>query len=618
LSQNEHSKDGPLSVTILTSDVSLLLDVDVESHLRGLGGFLDRVERHFQDAKFQTIRIAILRGKTVPIDASGYIPVKPDPSETDEINDAYCHRAPQVSELLKRLQEQIESKSEELFKRIRSQILFDAKMVARMDVQVFSVDSKYGYHTLLQKVSQDAVSRQPSGSSQTLRLSLPETEDFDACIVAMQASYKIMPFRLDSVLSTSLYRDLEILSRSELIALQLSPIESIDASLMYGVPISIRSGLAENTDQHRENLLILQSILKTLANKDCALFLSAKLPDDIDDHPDNYLFQESQDQMYVLLPELLGSKAGPPTFNGVIFRVALADHILKPSSGEEARQHCIDNQNGETNEYLEFVETSLDSLDCSPFNPLLMTQGKNVDENDTVSPEKKKVTWQEDCIQAHHKELEPTDTREPSNQPSAEEIWNDNSGIGMIMTEKKKHTDKSNSATLDDRNAERNAVIRKTLDVDAYLPTVDCVGTADDQNQDEEAKRDFNTKAEEDSVDTIAPGGDGADEIGSNDDDSDDDSSDDIEESEDDWSASMNATAKPKRKPTEVLPAGSQLKKSDLEDGEQEWMQEFEEEREDAEDEGYDDDSSSPFSSSSSSSDESARESPSFGKFEYS
>jgi hypothetical protein len=455
MDHTEGYKGDALCLTIVTRDGTFLLDTNEEAYDHGLDNFMSTIEPYFSTNNLQTIRIAVVTEKSVPKDISNYgkIPCYNGNDVGGRNETSQIHR-PQIAKLMKKLQRKVDEKGEETFKQNRSQIQFDSKLVPRIDIRIVLVDSRNGFHQLLQAVSKDTITSFPQGWSRTLHLALPETADFDSCIVAMQASYKIMPFRLDSMLAMKLYYDLELISHSELNVLQLIPTESIDASLLYGVPIFLRSSLAKTTDQHRENLLILQAMIKTLAKKDCALLLSsAFLATDQADATSNNLFQKRENQLFLLMPEVLGSKVGPPTCNGVLFRIARADHMLDEETVDGANQgiHSFDMREGETSEYDECVEMSLESLPCSPLNPLYINESETSTRLHSFSSlENKKVTWEEDQKQTNHEAKEllkivrtRTVSSPRSKNSTADKIWNDNSGIGLIMNEQMEHGETS-------------------------------------------------------------------------------------------------------------------------------------------------------------------------------
>jgi hypothetical protein len=605
-------------VTIVTCDISFLLDTDEEAHLRGLDDFMATIEQYFSKDQLQTIRIAVVMGKAVPIDASSFRMTPCSNGKEVDKDESYQVRTSQLSSLIKNIQRRIEEKLEETFKRNRSQIQFDSKLVPRMDIRLLLVKGRNGFHQLLQVVSMDNITAFPYDWSQTLHLALPETVDFDSCKVTMQASYKIMPFRLDSALTMSLSHDLELISRSELQALQLIPTESIDASLLYGIPISLRSGLAKSTDQYRENVLMLRAMLKTLAKRDCALLLSSTfLAIDQTETAKSNLFQERENQYYILMPEILGSQVGPPTYNGVLFRIARADHILDPDTVDGAQKgiHSLGMTNGETSEYDEYVEMSLESLSCSPLNPLFIRQSEASAPMHTFSSlERKRVTWKEDRTRTSDATYEvlkgnvysKTVSTPRSKDLTVDKIWKDDSGIGLFMCEKKE---------LEKESPDRKELIEKQVN-DESVSIFDSCGGSDanisvrelqrhpaqaikyDQGCGNEHRYDIlaeNCARKDSDIDeTKEPNGhipDGH------------ESSDGIEDS-DDETALLDTTGKSKRKPTEVAPPDSLLHVSSKDFGETEWTQE-------------DTGESSPSSSSSLTSEKSADGKSPIGKFEY-
>ncbi|KAL3931752.1 MAG: hypothetical protein SGARI_004130, partial [Bacillariaceae sp.] len=376
-------------------------------HHEGIDKFIESVEPLFGDV-LQAIQIVFVSGTAVVTSASDSMQddSMPNPSpvnENDGTNESmemlFEERSKRISLLITQLQQRIDAKAEELFLQNRSQIQFDSKGVSRMDITLSSIDSKVGFHRLLQTWTRESLAARTQSSNQTLRLKLPETAEFDACVVTLQASYKILPFRLDSSITTFLLVELEKLSRASLEIVQLTPIDSIDASLLFGVAIELKAGMTDSTNEHAQNLMLLQSMYKTLASKDCALLIRAT-------HPRESGASFAQDaQYFVLLPELIGSTAGKPTANGVLHRISCGDYLMGQDTLNDTHRVMQTDEQME-NPFEECVEASLEALDCSSFNPLSFRSfHTNVDKATEPSVaeasgtvERKKVTWGDECV----------------------------------------------------------------------------------------------------------------------------------------------------------------------------------------------------------------------------
>jgi hypothetical protein len=470
--QNDASSPVPLCVTILSSDISSLLETSHEEHQDGIDSFMDDVEGHFGHL-LQAMRIVFVTGTTVIVSTTDLV----DAMQTDEMppscNDfaensesaetLFNARLRQISLLINKIQRRIDSRIDDHFRQNRSKIQFDSKTVSKMDVTLSSIDTKLGFHRLLQSWSQEILSACPQSNHQSLQIQLPETIEFDACVVRLQASYKIFPYRLDSPRTQQLLSELEKLSRAELKIIQMTPIDSIDASLLLGIGIGLRAGPTDSAEEHTHNLMLLQSLFKTLASKDCALLIRATYPLDVEGS--GTVITVAQDvQYFVLMPELLGSKTGKITTNGVLHRIACADYLVEQNAVHHSEQ-AFQTDVPQENPFEECVEASLEALVCSPFNPLSFLSfagdfDQEVELPSAVSPliENKKVTWKDDTI---YKDKTVTHTTSSVKLCLAEtfdkainlgtngkdltetsNFWMDDSGVGLLLKEEGKQMGK--------------------------------------------------------------------------------------------------------------------------------------------------------------------------------
>ena len=173
--------------------------------------------------------------------------------------------------IVKIMQQYIKKKVETDFEMNRSRIQFDSKFAGkdlRMNIRFSVVNSALDFQSLRQKWSRDSVDAATKvlcgQSSPVISFRLPETTYFDSCQLSFSAYYKNMPFRLDSSRANALYDDLELLGRAHFEVLQLVPMPSIDASLIYGVAIGLRAA-----EKDFEKQILVASLLKNLGIRDC-------------------------------------------------------------------------------------------------------------------------------------------------------------------------------------------------------------------------------------------------------------------------------------------------------------------------------------------------------------
>ena len=327
------------------------------------------------------------------------------------------------ADIIKTMERYIETKIKADFEMNRSRIQFDTKFIetqSRMNISFSVVDSAIDFHSLCQKWSRDSIlaatavnTGQPSPE---ISFQLPETTNFDECYLSFSTYYKNMPFRLDSSHAKQLYVDLELLGKAKLEVLQLVPFPSIDASLIYGVTIGLRAAYEDDEKSHHEKTSLVQSLFKTLATRDCALLLCS-MEDPSNENTnfrdrigtsdgDGGLFHSSEESQYFLLmPEFVVSQSGAasPT-NGVLRRIASVDHILEETCAVDILNSpdLLYSEGGNTsrpreNPFSEFVEASLDCLNCSPLNPWIQGRlEKGISTSSTMDAQKQEISRKAD------------------------------------------------------------------------------------------------------------------------------------------------------------------------------------------------------------------------------
>ena len=274
-------QDDPLNITLLTNDVSFLSDTREKAHQLALNAFWNRTKPHFLKAKLRNIQIVVLLTDSVVVTQDDSSSLKEPKSLDDQTKELQIRkRELSIVECIRRINLHIDKKGEDEFKTIRSFLQFDSsEHIPTINISLSTVEnSSVGLKVLLRKWSRDKV------SSTRLSFELPETMDCSPCLIALDAVYKSIPFPLNSHYASSLILDLHLLGKAKLQVEKLVPIASIDASLIYGIPIRVRPGLERDVDSHNEMLLLVQSLFHQLSRKDYALYLTSQGPDtDSDD-----------------------------------------------------------------------------------------------------------------------------------------------------------------------------------------------------------------------------------------------------------------------------------------------------------------------------------------------
>jgi hypothetical protein len=143
---------------------------------------------------------------------------------------------------------------------------------------------------------------------------------------------------------------------------QCVPLCSIDAGLLYGVPLSLHSGLEDSIDQYKEMEVLTRVLLRLLQERELGLLLCATKTKKMSSTSDT---SRSHDHMLLLM-----AKEFPPTTmpqTGLLFRYAHANQLLTDAI---AAHPCPALEQEIGCQYTQYVERALGTLDCDSFNPL--------------------------------------------------------------------------------------------------------------------------------------------------------------------------------------------------------------------------------------------------------
>ena len=377
-SKHGGSRGEPLDITMMTNDVSFLSDTNETSHKRGVKTFWERLKPKFQNGKLGNLQIVMISTGTVVLAVDSEVfetdkdehltfessnPTENSPQEAAASNVVALasKRAIHLARCTGIIRTHIEALGDADFKANRSYLLFDSKPIPAVNMTLSSIDNNsVGFKSLLRKWSRDKVP-----GYRRICFDLPETLDGTQCSVSLDVMYKTMPFRLDSNVAKGLIGDLKLLSESRLEVLQLVPISLVDSSLIHGVAMGVRAGLETDLDRHNETALLVRSLLQHLSLKDCALLLRSEGPSNIE--PDGLFHCNGQSFLLMAeeLPAPLKTKAA--SNSGVLYRYASADQLLQEAIPTDI---ISDLQDDMAHQYSEFVENSLDCLECCGINPL--------------------------------------------------------------------------------------------------------------------------------------------------------------------------------------------------------------------------------------------------------
>ncbi|CAJ1952552.1 unnamed protein product [Cylindrotheca closterium] len=415
------------NLTLLTNDVSFLSHTGTANHADGLNAFWERCKPFFLEHRLNSIEIVVLWTNAQIINTnddefSDNVTTEDDAekrsdgereTEEEQVN-APPPRQTVVAECIASLNQQLREKEEAEFRANRSNIQFDVTQhIPSIEMSVFTVENSIlGMMSMLRKWSRDEVP-----GPQRLPLNLPDTSDTSIHkALVLDGTYKTIPFALDSSLMVGLQNDLKLLAQSKLEVTKMVPIESIDASLLYGVPIRVRSGLQADMESHQAMVQMVQTLFHHLSQKEQALIITSSLPSATNT---GGLFQSSHQHIFVLMAEeiplLLRSTIPPST--GILMRLATSDHFIEEAGAFDVVSTIDANAK---NPFFESMEQILGSIAYSD---------SNVGYNPVYTS----------AFQARHRPIEhqseedssvPSETRNENIEVNLEDKWNDNSGVG--------------------------------------------------------------------------------------------------------------------------------------------------------------------------------------------
>jgi hypothetical protein len=363
----------PLDISILTNDVSLLCDTTAQSHKTGVARFWKSVAPFFQDSKVGSIHIVMAKTGTL---ASVMDSEQNDDQDQDQDGDAVMdtelddsdshliHKHDMViSECVRTIQTQLVAQAEDDFHKNRS--ILDAGE-SPMEISFSVIDnSTVGYQFLVRQWVRDALLAQTLHNS-NLELDLPETLDGTQCSVSLDVSYQVFPFSANSAECTRFLTDLQLLSESKLEVVQLVPLSSIDAGLLFGLPMLVRVGLASDLDQFQVMQVLVRSLFSLLNERETAVLLrrtGGKAPKSAS----TGMFHSSE-QMFLLMAKELPKTAHGAPDSGILYQYAHADQLLAEATLPTSEVALLDEDT--QRQYADYVEQALECLECSPVNPL--------------------------------------------------------------------------------------------------------------------------------------------------------------------------------------------------------------------------------------------------------
>ena len=390
----------PLSITLVTNDVTLLCDISGQSHKQEIIKFWKTIRPHFHSSKIRSIDLIIVetgvivlsnRSKTATADVSNSNEETP-PGDGDGRNDAEGEEkkdeetanvhTSKITQTIQLIREHLDHLADEDFKEDRD------REVAVTPVSVYlSVveNSPHTFHSLARKwVNEILVPPATASSSTCLTFELPESLEAPGtqCSVSFDVKYKILPFKADSVAAAGMMADLKLLCGGGIEVAQLVPLPCIDASLIFGIPIALTPAFEHDLAQYNEMKALVHFMCKYLAERQVALLLrstvaAATVPGKTrcsDAEEPSSLFHMDGQTFLLMAEEAPGADLATLSqqvdmalpIELMLFRYAFSDQILDVGSDELGRPDPGSEELGD------YVMSALDCLETNAVNPLLV------------------------------------------------------------------------------------------------------------------------------------------------------------------------------------------------------------------------------------------------------
>lgn len=407
----------PCSVSLFTTDSAMFSDTKSTFHLNGLENFWNRIASAFQSNIVSSVTITVVETTSISqmMDAlhSNYMNENsPDPSIPNRLHVIRC-----VNDIRQRMNELAEERAES------SSWIFDdganalnAGSAIPINLQFeFIEGNSLSFQSLLQTWVKESFTHTyaagfaseagDSGVQGRISFDLPETLDGTTCSISLDLQYTVLPTCITSSSTMNLVKDMNNLSRllpSSVEVVRTVSVASVDASLIYGVPMSARAGLENDISRYNEMKMLVRQLWIYLGRNDLALVLRARSNED-ENQTDGSIsvsegFYSAREQLFLLICQQAVQKPSPvldddsnldrshmhdlipdkrskgeAPCHGILYRYATNDQILR-FTNEEVTVDEDENENSveTSNYYLDCIEQSFDMLvNTNGLNPFL-------------------------------------------------------------------------------------------------------------------------------------------------------------------------------------------------------------------------------------------------------
>jgi hypothetical protein len=367
---------NPAEIIIVTSDLALCCDTSRAEQQRCMDQFCQSLLPFFASSVLSQVRLVVARTTVVLLDQNPGSSVlesdrldipagcEEDQAEhtTASAEDNSGGREPDrevgstTNQIIQCLQQSLEEwVTTETARALASPTGFTP------DISITTMDhNSHGFQLLARQWTRDTLASTGNNDKNRIKIELPETTQGIGCTISLDMAYQILPFPILSAHCKKMMFDLQLLAACEVKLLQLVPMASLDASMLFGIPIQVQAALEQDYDSFVEMKNLVQSLLYILAARDSAMLLQCTNENKTPSEPSEGLFH-SENQVLVLMPqELPDSMQGFPT-TGLLYRYAQQHQVLGESSSPGVKVDF---------DTRKFVEDAVDVLECGAVNPL--------------------------------------------------------------------------------------------------------------------------------------------------------------------------------------------------------------------------------------------------------
>jgi hypothetical protein len=437
---------GPLSITLLTNNVSLFCDDDVDgAHKAAMASFWNRITPFFHKRFIQSIELEIVRVGSVVFTKAEIIGVENSmkgDSSSMHIQIPSCSKvgsgmdvdSPQAQVIASpkdtdgidtRMQESNEENDSTRVTRCVKQINHSLGELADADSKANRTREMRAVPVAISALSMENTSRDfgilarrwlsqimsPPDLQGSFVFELPETTDGTQCSIALDAKYRALPYPADSAAAAGMLADLHWISSCTMEAVQLVPISCVDANLLFGVSMVVTPTFQNDVNRYKEMKALAHVLFQELRGKDAALLLRGKGQDKSSESQFGPPLHHASNQTFLLMsqdvsPDLSGVEAS-------LFRYVNADQLLSMGS-IELYTSSIDDQ---LEAFAAYVESALEMLPNNFINPLVNDEVRILREMERVA------------ISESISKTSPPKGMEID----GEKCWTDTSGVGSLV-----------------------------------------------------------------------------------------------------------------------------------------------------------------------------------------